>query len=476
MMDETVVREQAVKSLISISNVLPDSDIINLLVPCVLKLSAAENFSSRISAVTLFGAAYPRSGNFKEKLRQKFLELSHEDTPMVRRAAVIEMGIFAKVVEKQFLISELIPDIRQLAQDEQDQVRTLCVDSMIEVARLLNKEENKLHTLPIILLVGEDKSWRVRYHFAQKFPQLAEALGKEITENSLIQTFVQLLRDIEADVKSIALHSLKSTMNLINREKIQNLVFPTVEAISSDVSLNPKVRKNCAEVIAEMVQYVGREFASSKIAPIALVLMSDESFEVKMKMVEGLGNLASVIGTELLSPPIINQMVSLVKESPQWRLRKTVIKSCVDITRHLGEEAFIRHLQPIYMSFLTDPVNDVREAGIEELNILATVMTPEWTVAEFLTKLEEIYHSQANCIARITILRAMGSIYVNPDQYVPIFNEAARDKVANVRLILCKVIKKLSSKIDVSQFRNLLQDLSRDADKDVKYYAQQALR
>jgi len=118
----------------------------------------------------------------------------------------------------------------------------------------------------------------------------------------------------------------------------------------------------------------------------------------------------------------------------------------------------------------------VREAGIEELNVLTTIMTPEWTVAEFLTKLEEIYHNQANCIARVTIIKAMGSIYVNPDQYVPIFNEAARDKVANVRLVLCKTIKKLSAKIDVSQFRNLLQDLSRDPDKDVKYYAQQALR
>lgn len=316
MIDETVVRDQAVKSLISLSEVISESDVLNLFVPSVLKLSAAENFSSRVSGVQLFAAAYPKSGNFKEKLRQKFLELSHEDTPMVRRAAVIEMGDFAKVIEKAYLISELIPDLRQLAQDEQDQVRTLCVDTMIEVAKLLNKEENKLHTLPIILLIGEDKSWRVRYHFAQQFPVLSEALGKEITENSLIQTFVQLLRDIESDVKSIALHSLKSTLNTTNRDKIQNLVFPTVEAISTDISLNPKVRKNCAEVIAEMVQYVGREFASSRISPIALALLCDENFDVKMKMVEGLATLASVIGSELLSPPLVNALVNLVKESP----------------------------------------------------------------------------------------------------------------------------------------------------------------
>ena len=157
-LDETVIRDQAVKTLNEISKTLSDADLNNLFIPSILKLATAENFSSRVSACGLFAAAYSRSGNMKEKLRAKFLELSHEDTPMVRRAAVIEMGKFAKVLEKNFLVSDIIPDFRGLAQDEQDQVRTLCIDSLIEVAKLLSKEENKLHTLPIILVVGDDKS------------------------------------------------------------------------------------------------------------------------------------------------------------------------------------------------------------------------------------------------------------------------------------------------------------------------------
>lgn len=475
-MDETVVRDQAVKSLMTIADVLPDSDIINLFVPTVLKLAAAENFSARVSACALFASAYPRSGNLKEKLRQKFLELSHEETPMVRRAAVIEMGYFAKVIEKAYLISELIPDLRQLAQDEQDQVRTLCVDSMIEVAKLLNKEENKLHSLPIIILVGEDKSWKVRYHFAKEFPALAEALGKDITESSLIQTFVQVLRDIEADVKAIALLSLKKTLNIISRDRIQTLVFPTVEAVAQDSSLPPKVRKNCAEVIAEMVQFVGQEFANSRIGPICHALLNDDNFEVKMKMVEGLGAISAVIGPELLSQQICATLLNLAKEAPQWRLREAVYKGCVAIAKNLGEDSFITQLQPIYFSFLTDSVNEIRKTGVRNLSELVAVLSPDWVSAELLPKLEDLYHQDLGYITRRTVLHALGHLSLDPDQFTQIFSVAAKDKVANIRLVLCKVIKRLSTRIDISAFKAILQDLSRDSDKDVKYFAVQALR
>ena len=305
------------KTLYEISKTLSDSDLSTLFIPIVMKLSTAENFSSRVSACGLFAAAYPRSGALKEKLRSKFLELSHEDTPMVRRAAVIEMGKFARVLEKNFVVSDLIPDFRGLAQDEQDQVRTLCIDSLIEVAKLLSKEENKLHTLPLILVVGDDKSWKVRYHFALKFPAFAEALGREITESSLIQTFVQLLRDTEADVKTTALSSLKSTLHFLSRDRVQTLVFPTIEAIVADNSLPPKVKRNCAETIADMAQALGKEFSSTKLVPLAVTLINDDNYEVKLKMIEGLGKLVVTIGGDLMTPSLCNILSSLAKDAPQ---------------------------------------------------------------------------------------------------------------------------------------------------------------
>jgi len=98
--DETVVREQASKSLVTISKALSDAEIQNIFAPLVIRLAQGEWFTGRVSSCALFSAAYPRATAQKEKLRKKFLELCNEDTPMIRRACASKMGKFATQLEK----------------------------------------------------------------------------------------------------------------------------------------------------------------------------------------------------------------------------------------------------------------------------------------------------------------------------------------------------------------------------------------
>ncbi|OMJ69527.1 hypothetical protein SteCoe_32720 [Stentor coeruleus] len=474
-LDETVVREQAVKTLNSISSSLSDADVSNLLIPIVLKLANAENFSARISACSLFTAAYPRAGALKEKLRSKFFELSHEDTPMVRRAAVIEVGRFAKVIEKNFVLSDVITDFKQLAQDEQEQVRILCLDSLIDAAKLLTKDENKLHVLPIVLILGDDKSWKVRYHFAIKYHALAEALGKDINESSLVQIIVQLLKDNEADVKCAALKSVQTSYSVFTKERIQSLLIPAIDAIVQDASLPPKVKNNCAEAISEMASYVGKDTASSRLTPMVMSLINDENYEVKLSMIKGLHKLAEVIGAEIISPNLCGILSTLSKDVPQWRIRESVIIACVDITKFLGDEIFTRSLQDIFFNFLTDTVSEVRLTGIIKLGELVRILGDDWVNAELYPKLQDIYH-QKNSVIRITVLHALAKLNLTVDQLSTMVYFAAKDNVANVRLVLCKVMKEIGAKNDISTLKNVLQELCKDTDKDVRYFALAALR
>jgi serine/threonine-protein phosphatase 2A regulatory subunit A len=57
------------------------------------------------------------------------------------------------------------------------------------MASILTKDENKQHTLPLIIASAQDKSWRVRHKLAQIYSQLAEAFGKDTTDQTLIQIF-----------------------------------------------------------------------------------------------------------------------------------------------------------------------------------------------------------------------------------------------------------------------------------------------
>lgn len=194
----------------------------------VIRLAQAEWFTGRVSSCALFYHAYSRSGAQKERLRKKFMELCQEDTPMIRRACAARLGQFSTQLEKQHVITELLPIFRQLAQDEQDAIRVLCLESLIYMASHLSKEENQVHTLGTLLAAGEDKSWKVRLCFSKSFAKFAEAFGKEIADNNLIQTFTLLLNDNEPEVKNAAITSLSNSLKNLSTEKICNLILPSL--------------------------------------------------------------------------------------------------------------------------------------------------------------------------------------------------------------------------------------------------------
>lgn len=50
---------------------------------------------------------------------RKFSELCNEETPMVRRAVAKRIGDFAKSLEKEYVIGEIIPLYKQLSTDDQ---------------------------------------------------------------------------------------------------------------------------------------------------------------------------------------------------------------------------------------------------------------------------------------------------------------------------------------------------------------------
>lgn len=110
--DETVVREQAARSLTIISESLSDADMQNVFTPLVIRLASAEWFTGRVSSCGLFYHSYSRSNAQKERLRKKFMELCQEDTPMIRRACASKLGAFATQLEKQHVIQELLPIFR----------------------------------------------------------------------------------------------------------------------------------------------------------------------------------------------------------------------------------------------------------------------------------------------------------------------------------------------------------------------------
>jgi serine/threonine-protein phosphatase 2A regulatory subunit A len=175
---------------------------------------------------------------------------------MIRRACASRLGDFSTKLDKQHVLQEILPIFRQLSQDEQDAIRVMCLESLIPMADYLTKEENQIHTLGTLLAAGEDKSWKVRLCFAKNFSSFAQAFGKEITDNNLIQTFSLLLNDNEAEVKNAAVNNIPDCLSTLSNEKILNLILPAVSNTLSEASA--QFKSGAATALCQISTILGK--------------------------------------------------------------------------------------------------------------------------------------------------------------------------------------------------------------------------
>jgi len=206
--EETAVRDTAVESLKKVADQLSGDHLLRDFVPLIRRLSGGDWFTSRMSACGLFAVSYAHvPPTSQEELRVLFAQLCRDDTPMVRRAAAAALPALAttaKSTVEHGLKDGLMPLFEALASDEQDSVRLLAVENCVHLSSVLSASDIHSTLLPVVRAVTSDKSWRVRYVVAEHFCALTEKLGEDVICNEMMGRFIALLRDGEAEVRTVA--------------------------------------------------------------------------------------------------------------------------------------------------------------------------------------------------------------------------------------------------------------------------------
>ena len=102
--------------------------------------------------------------------------------------------------------------------------------------------------LPIVRAVSRDKSWRVRYVVAENFCALVERLGVDVTRVEMVPTFVALLQDGEAEVRTAAAFNSTSFAAMLLSETVLTHMLPCYRDLSNDTS--PHVRRSSRDTLA----------------------------------------------------------------------------------------------------------------------------------------------------------------------------------------------------------------------------------
>jgi len=479
--EETVVRDKATESLNKVAEALPPESLLEHFIPLVRRLATGDWFTSRISACALFAVAYPRvPASTKAELRKLYDQLCHDDTPMVRRAASTHLGKFAAKLEKEFLNKEILPVFIQLAQDEQDSVRLLAVENCAAIGKLLLPEENVTYVLPVIRNFSQDKSWRVRYMVAEQLIELCEAVGPDITKTDMVSAYVRLLKDTEAEVRTAAASKVTAFCQRIPADIILKQKLPVISELASDTSQH--VRASLASVIMGLAPLLGSEKTIEKLVPLFLLLLKDEHPEVRLNIISKLD--AANLDLTQLSSSLLPAIMELA-EDKQWRVRLAIIEYIPLLASQLGVEFFDEKLGNLCMGWLGDTVYSIREAATNNIKRLAEVFGVEWARAHIIPKVLK-YQDNSNYLYRMTVLFAItvlapvvGKEIIVQDLLPVVIRLAKTDTVPNIRFNAAKcfqaIIPLLDSPVITKEVKPTLLHLGEDQDRDVKYFASQAL-
>jgi len=244
------------------------------------------------------------------------------------------------------------------------------------------------------------------------------------------------------------------------------------------------VRAGICEVIQTVVPLVGKDISVSKLYPYLLELVEDKETDVRISCIKSFVKFVEVLGAELMNSLIPH--VKNLMEDKKWRVREATYQTLIDLAlSYQSLDVFQKHIEPIFFGFLKDKANTIRELGTSKLIALVQVYKTEWLLNSCLPKLNDALKKDNGYLYRITALNCLRAIaqVCPPDtlneKILPIFLKNAKDEVPNVRFVVVKIIKSLLVKFDsntfASQIKPCLQELTQDSDKDVSYFAQEAL-
>jgi len=142
-------------------------------------------------------------------------------------------------------------------------------------------------------------------------------------------------------------------------------------------------------------------------------------------------------------------------DDKKWKVRIAAYETISDLALfYQSYDIFFKTLEPLFVLYLKDRAQIIREFGIKKIPALIQVYKIEWVYNGLLPRLNEALHKDNGYLFRITALQTLQAVAqsISPDvandKILPLILKCGKDSVANVRFTVIKVLKVLHSKSD----------------------------
>jgi serine/threonine-protein phosphatase 2A regulatory subunit A len=249
------------------------------------------------------------------------------------------------------------------------------------------------------------------------------------------------------------------------------------------------LKQDLCDQVGALAPLVGRDLTQAHLVPVLQTLMHDQSADVLASVAENLEAPAETLGAQALATSILPILTTLLKD-PRWRIHRAVAANLGMLARLLSKgKVFETRVVPMVKSLLTQHCHAVRNRACVELRVITYELGVDVVLEKLFPAAAELYDAKINYLHRLTALHfclytATAQQQACPaqvivDHFCPIFIQGLRDPVPNVRILAAQSVATLIPRLDrayvQSQLLPLLEELSRDADKEVALQAALAM-
>ena len=360
--------------------------------------------------------------------------------------------------------------------------------------------------LEAVLSLHRSPSWQVRYTLYKELNHVAACFfssGQAVWPESLTAAIHSSVADPEDEVRSCLASNLGAVATQCCATCAPSARTPTLEQLISSVQVllmdgSERVREAVVRAVQEIAQAcksVGlMDFLNSSVLPMVVDLLHDEAASVHLALVGHLKQFSNYFGCERLQ----NEVLAVAKQlmqSPKWRVREAFAPLLPQLYVGLIDDDLHSQFQPklleVCASALFDRVKSVRDAVMLALVALVDLHSADKRFA-FLNDilwphLQQECHAGRGYLALCTLLNTAARVGIEKLAMMQLLEEHARHAVINVRLAVAKLCGELlkvppaKQRIhidsqDKQQLRTLLRTLLEDRDKDVRFFASEALQ
>jgi serine/threonine-protein phosphatase 2A regulatory subunit A len=210
-------------------------------------------------------------------------------------------------------------------------------------------------------------------------------------------------------------------------------------------------------------------------------LILDEDPLVRLRILKKIEIIAADLPAFCLK--LIESLKRMFRDS-NWRVRKQIASAMPSVAKHLGGEIFSQNFLNDILLLLKDGVDEVRLESARILPLLVSSSNPSWMSESILPSIKSL--SNEDFLVRLCMLTALEGLFhldLSESQLTEILDSiiaASKDKVPNIRIRCVQILGRIifHSKNDQTRIliRTVIQDLTADNDKDVKYFASVSLK